>query len=69
MNAAYRDAYSRINALAIVGEGLADSHFRLLAGLLPEDRDDLLPLAQRLFAPRMPCSAKPCARRIGSAPW
>ena len=45
MNCAYRDAYSRINALVIVGEGLADSHFRLLAGLLPEDRDDLMRLA------------------------
>ncbi len=45
LSAAYCDAYSRINALVIVGEGLADSHFRLLAGLLPEDRDDLLRLA------------------------
>jgi fatty aldehyde decarbonylase len=41
---AYRDAYSRINGMVIVGEGLADRHFRRLAALLPEDRDELLRL-------------------------
>jgi fatty aldehyde decarbonylase len=41
----YREAYSRINAMVIVGEGLADRHFRLLAEALPEDRDDLERLA------------------------
>lgn len=44
---AYRDAYSRINGLVIVGEGMADRHFRRLAALLPEQRDELL----RLLAP------------------
>ncbi|MCP9888248.1 aldehyde oxygenase (deformylating) [Cyanobium sp. ATX 6A2] len=41
---AYRDAYSRINGLVIVGEGMADRHFRRLAALLPEQRDELLRL-------------------------
>lgn len=42
---AYRDAYGRINGLVIVGEGLADHHFRQLAQLLPEDGDELRRLA------------------------
>jgi fatty aldehyde decarbonylase len=41
---AYRAAYSRINGLVIVGEGMADRHFRRLAALLPEQRDELLRL-------------------------
>lgn len=41
---AYRHAYSRINAMVIVGEGLADRHFRRLAALLPEDHEELLRL-------------------------
>ncbi|MEO1002416.1 MAG: aldehyde oxygenase (deformylating) [Cyanobacteria bacterium J06638_7] len=41
---AYRDAYSRINALVSVGEGMADRHFRRLAELLPDQRDELLRL-------------------------
>lgn len=41
----YRDAYSRINALVVVGEGLADRHFRLLARAIPADRCELLRLA------------------------
>ena len=42
----YRDAYSRINGVVIVGESLADRHFRRLAALIPDDRDEL----QRLGA-------------------
>lgn len=42
--AAYRDAYSRVNGVVIVGEGLADRHFRLLAQAIPEDREELLRL-------------------------
>ncbi len=38
---AYLHAYSRINAMVIVGEGLADRHFRRLAALLPHDREEL----------------------------
>jgi fatty aldehyde decarbonylase len=41
---AYRQAYSRINGLVVVGEGLADRHFRRLADLLPPDREELLRL-------------------------
>jgi fatty aldehyde decarbonylase len=41
---AYLHAYSRINAMVIVGEGLADRHFRRLAALLPQDREELLRL-------------------------
>lgn len=44
-SAAYRDAYSRINALVVVGEGLADRHFRLLARSIPQDREELERLA------------------------
>ncbi|HGY5537732.1 MAG TPA: long-chain fatty aldehyde decarbonylase, partial [Prochlorococcus sp.] len=32
---AYRDAYSRINGVVVVGEALADRHFRLLAKSIP----------------------------------
>jgi fatty aldehyde decarbonylase len=41
---AYRDAYGRINGLVIVGEGMADRHFRRLAEMLPEQRQELLRL-------------------------
>jgi fatty aldehyde decarbonylase len=41
---AYREAYSRINGMVVVGEGLADRHFRRLAQLLPHDREELLRL-------------------------
>ena len=44
-SAAYLEAYSRINAMVIVGEGLADRHFRLLADAIPEDADSLQVLA------------------------
>ncbi len=44
-SAAYLDAYSRINAMVIVGEGLADRHFRLLAEAIPEDAEELQTLA------------------------
>ena len=44
-SAAYLEAYSRINAMVIVGEGLADRHFRLLARAIPEDAETLQTLA------------------------
>jgi fatty aldehyde decarbonylase len=43
-SSAYRQAYSRINGMVVVGEGLADRHFRRLAKLLPHDRAELLRL-------------------------
>ncbi|MFN5116682.1 MAG: long-chain fatty aldehyde decarbonylase [Cyanobacteriota bacterium] len=45
MSPAYREAYSRINSMVIVGEGLADLNFRRLALLLPAERNELLRLA------------------------
>ncbi len=42
---AYCNAYRRINGMVIVGEGLADRHFRQLADLLPDDRPQLERLA------------------------
>ncbi len=42
---AYRDAYGRINAMVIVGEGLAYRHFRLLAAAFPEQARELKHLA------------------------
>lgn len=42
---AYRHAYGRINGLVVVGEGLADRHFRLLARAIPADREELERLA------------------------
>mgnify|MGYP003346135399 CR=1 FL=1 len=52
----YLDAYSRINGLVVVGEGLADRHLRLLARAIPEDQPELqrlLPASrqQREFCP------------------
>jgi fatty aldehyde decarbonylase len=63
---AYRDAYSRINGLVIVGEGLADRHFRQLAALLPEDRAEL----QRLGAmeARHAADFVGCGRHLGVRP-
>lgn len=40
-SAAYREAYSRINGVVIVGEGLANRHFQMLARRSPADRDEL----------------------------
>lgn len=42
---AYRAAYARINGMVIVGEGLAYRHFRQLAEIFPEDRQELDRLA------------------------
>ena len=41
---AYLDAYSRINGVVVIGEGLADRHFRLLAKAIPADGPELLRL-------------------------
>lgn len=41
----YRRAYGRINALVVVGEGLADRHFRLLARAIPDGAEELRRLA------------------------
>jgi len=40
-SAAYRQAYARINGLVVVGEGMADQHFRRLARAIPDDAEEL----------------------------
>lgn len=62
----YRDAYSRINALVVVGESLADRHFRLLARAIPEDRDLLLRLAA--MEGRHARAFVECGRQFGVRP-
>jgi fatty aldehyde decarbonylase len=43
---AYKDAYSRINAIVIEGEQEAHENYQKLAEMLPDDRDQLLSLAK-----------------------
>ena len=63
---AYREAYSRINGMVIVGEGLADRHFRRLAALLPNDRDELLRLGA--MEARHAKDFVGCGRNLGVRP-
>lgn len=63
---AYRRAYSRINAMVIVGEGLADRHFRRLAALLPDDREELLRLGA--MEARHAAAFVGCGRNLGVKP-
>ena len=37
----YRQSYGRINGVVVVGEALAEQHFRLLARAIPEDAGEL----------------------------
>lgn len=62
----YRLAYSRINALVVVGESLADRHFRLLARAIPEDRHRLLRLAA--MEGRHARDFVECGRQLGVRP-
>ena len=59
----YRAAYSRINGMVVVGEGLADRHFRQLARAIPEDRGELLRLAA--MEGRHARDFVGCARNLG----
>jgi fatty aldehyde decarbonylase len=63
---AYRDAYSRINGMVVVGEGLADRHFRLLARAIPEDREELERLAA--MEGRHAADFVGCGRNLGVKP-
>ena len=63
---AYRQAYSRINGMVIVGEGLADRHFRRLADLLPHDREELLRLGA--MEARHAKDFVGCGRNLGVRP-
>lgn len=63
---AYRQAYGRINGVVVVGEALAERHFRLLARLIPADAAEL----QRLGAMegRHARDFVGCANNLGSEP-
>ena len=63
---AYREAYSRINGLVVVGEGLADRHFRLLARAIPHDRAELERLAA--MEGRHASDFVGCGRNLGVKP-
>jgi fatty aldehyde decarbonylase len=63
---AYRDAYSRINGVVVVGEGLADRHFRLLAKAIPEDNEELIRLGA--MEGRHACEFTGCGRNLGVKP-
>lgn len=63
---AYRQAYGRINGLVIVGEGLADHHFRRLAALLPRDGAELLRLGA--MEARHARDFVGCGRNLGVRP-
>ena len=62
----YRAAYSRINGMVVVGEGLADRHFRRLAALLPDDREELLRLGA--MEARHAKDFVGCGRNLGVKP-
>ena len=62
----YLDAYSRINGLVVVGEGLADLHFRLLARAIPEDQQELERLAA--MEGRHASDFVGCGRNLGVKP-
>lgn len=65
-SAAYGEAYSRINALVIVGEAMADRHFRRLAGLLPADAEELRRLGA--MEGRHAADFVGCGRQLGVRP-
>lgn len=62
----YRDAYSRINGMVVVGEGLADRHFRLLARAIPDDYEELTRLAA--MEGRHASDFVGCGRHLGVKP-
>ena len=65
-SASYCDAYSRVNALVIVGEALADRHFRALSKLIPEDQKHLQSLAA--MEGRHTVDFCGCGRNLGIKP-
>ncbi|MEI7953312.1 MAG: long-chain fatty aldehyde decarbonylase, partial [Synechococcaceae cyanobacterium ELA182] len=62
----YRQAYSRINGVVVVGETLAHHHFRRLARAIPADGAELLRLGQMEGNHARELSA--CARNLGVRP-
>lgn len=65
-SAAYGDAYSRINGLVIIGEAMADRHFRRLAALLPADHEELRRLGA--MEGRHAADFVGCGRQLGVTP-
>jgi len=65
-SATYGDAYSRINGLVIVGEAMADRHFRRLAVLLPADAEELRRLGA--MEGRHAADFVGCGRQLGVRP-
>jgi fatty aldehyde decarbonylase len=65
-NPAYRDAYSRINGMVVVGENLAGRHFRLLARAIPNDQQELERLAA--MEGRHASDFMGCGRNLGIKP-
>lgn len=65
-SAAYGEAYGRINGLVIVGEAMADRHFRRLAALLPQDREELRRLGA--MEGRHAADFVGCGRQLGVTP-
>lgn len=65
-NPAYRDAYSRINGMVVVGENLACRHFRLLARAIPNDQQELERLAA--MEGRHASDFMGCGRNLGIKP-
>ncbi len=63
---AYKDAYSRINAIVIEGEQEANSNYQRLAELLPTDKDELLKLAK--METRHMKGFQACGRNLNVSP-
>jgi len=62
----YLNAYSRINGMVVVGEGLADRHFRLLSRAIPEDGPELERLAA--MEGQHATAFMSCGRNLGVKP-
>lgn len=65
-SSSYQKAYGRINGVVVLGEGLADRQFRLLADAIPEDRHELLRLAA--MEGRHANAFLGCAHQLGLQP-
>lgn len=63
---AYRDAYSRINAIVIEGEYEANANYMKLAELLPNDKEQLLGLAK--MESRHKKGFEACGRNLNVTP-
>lgn len=63
---AYKDAYSRINAIVIEGEQEAYENYQQLADLLPESKDELLGLAK--MESRHKKGFQACGRNLSVTP-